>query len=334
MNEVDLKLSRIRKYFKKNNLFLEILLLNYETFNIYIRIDYMKKIGGYKISWFDLEFFDINKIEKYMGSEYVSSKTIDDIANILHEKNNNYHVECDKNIVMFNGYFNDAYHYQFERYIPNDLLFLGDVFAIIFNALPNRLDYFLYELHAEIMDTKSRYEYHDCFKFDLYNDDIKKIFNDRVIKNGNKYYKDNSVEFLEKIDDKYYAIVKGTEKYLIVIKYDEEEKQMLLYCTCPCHFICKHIYAVIKAIREKRERNFYKVIYINKEINIIDNATNYKHLLCSGVCDDCLEIINKYGEIELVPLLDNFNNLNFKILQDDDKNTLEKELKKIIKSIK
>lgn len=334
MNEVDLKLSRIRKKLKKNNLFLEILLLNYEKFNIYIRIDYIKKLGVYKISWFDLEFFDFNKIEKYMGCEYINGKIIDDIINIFLNKSNNYQVDCDKNIVIFNGYFNEGYHYQFERYIPNDLLFLGDVFSIIFKSLPYSLEYFLYQLHAEIMGTKSRYEYHDCFNFDLYKDDLKKIFDDRVIKNGKKFYKYNCVEFLEKIEDKYYSIVKGTEKYLVVIKDDEEKKEMLLYCTCPCHFNCKHVYGVIRSIRENKERKLYKVIYINKEVNIIDNVTNYKHLLCSGVCDDCLEIINKYGEIELVPLLDNFNNLNFKILQDDDKNTLEKEMKKIINSIK
>ena len=43
-----------------------------------------------------------------------------------------------------------------------------------------------------------------------------------------------------------------------------------------------------------------------------------------------IEIINKYGELELVPLLDNDNKLNFKILEDDEKNSLSKEIKKII----
>jgi len=52
--------------------------------------------------------------------------------------------------------------------------------------------------------------------------------------------------------------------------------------------------------------------------------------LCSGIEDDCLEIINKYGEIELVPILDNDNKLNFKILEDDEKNTLAKNIKKIV----
>ena len=194
-----------------------------------------------------------------------------------------------------------------------------------------KLDNFLYELHAEIMDTKSRYEYQDALLFDLYEEDLGKIFHNKIIERGKKYYKEEKVKFLEKIDDKYYSVVTGTEKYLTVIKYDEETKKMLVYCTCPCEFFCKHIYAVIRAIRDNKLKKFYKVIYINKEANLLENITNSKYLLCSGVEDDYLEIINKYGEIELVPILDNENRLNFKILEDDEKNTLEKEIKKVVK---
>ena len=331
MNEVENKIRLIKKKYKNNNLFLEIYLLDYEGFNIYIRIDYDKKLDVYKLNWYDLESIQDKNIEKYMGSEYINRKTLNNILKILENKENNYHEEQDKNIVALNIYINEGYHYQFTRFIPKELSFLSEIFVTIFENLPKKLEEFLYELHADIMETRTKYEYHDEFDFDLYEGDLTTIFNDKTIERGKKYYKENKVKFLEKIDDKYYSIVSGTEKYLTVIKYDEETQKMLVYCTCPCEFYCKHIYAVIKAIRKNEIRKFYKVLYINKKQNLLENTTNNKYTLCSGLEEDYLEIINKYGEIELVPLLDEDNNLNFKVLEDDENKTLTKEINKIIK---
>jgi len=331
MNEVENKINIIQKYFNKQNLLLEIYLLNYETYNLYIRIDYIKKINTYKLSWFDLDLINDKVVEKYISSEYLSESIIKHLIYLLENKENNYHEEQEKNTVIFNAYFNEGYHYQFTRFIPKQLLFLGEIFAIIFDNLPRKLENFLYELHAEIMGTRSRYEYQDEIIFDLYHDNLNKIFSKKIIERGEIYYKEGKVKFLEKIEDKYYAVVSGTEKYLTVIKYNEQLKEMLLYCTCPCKFYCKHIYALIKSIRNNDEHKFYKVLYINKNENILENITNSKYLLCSGVVEDYLEIINRYGEIELVPLLDDNNNLNFKVLEDDENNTLTKEIRKIIK---
>lgn len=329
MNEAEIKVNAIRKYFKKSNLILEIFLLDYETFNIYIRIDYIKKLNIYKLRWFNLEVLDLNKIEKYMGSEYINSNTLDYILSILDGKNNNYHEASEKNAVIFNCYFGDGYHYQFSRFIPKQLSFLSDIFSIIFSNLPRKLEDFLYELHAEIMVTKSRYEYQDEFIFDLYKDELSSIFNNQVVERGKRYYRENKVEFLEKIDDKYYSVVSGTEKYLCVIKYDENINKMQVYCTCPCEFYCKHTYAVIRAIRDNKFKKFYKILYINNNDNLVGNAINSKYILCSGLEDEYLEIINKYGEIELVPIFDSKDKFNFKILEDDEKGTLAKEIKKV-----
>jgi len=317
MKELENKINIIRNYFKKTNLFLEICLLNYETYNIYIRIDYYKKLNIYKLSWFDLDIIKYDNIQKYMGSEYISGKVINEIIDILMDKDNYFCEECEENVVILNYYVDEGISYRFKRFIPKELFFLSEVFILIFDHLPRKLDNFLYELHAEMMGTRSKYEYHDSFIFDLFKDSLEDIFDKRIIDRGKKYYEEERVEFLEKIDDKYYAIVKGVEKYLIVIKYDENTKEIRLYCTCPCEFFCKHIYAVIKCIREGKFRNFYKVLYVNKRDNLLENVINSKHLLCSGVNGDCLEIINKYGEIELVFLFDENGDINFKILEDD-----------------
>lgn len=72
-----------------------------------------------------------------------------------------------------------------------------------------------------------------------------------------------------------------------------------------------------------------KILYMNNNDNLVENAINSRYILCSGVEDEYLEIINKYGEIELVPILDSKGKLNFKILEDDEKGTLAKDIKKV-----
>lgn len=68
-------------------------------------------------------------------------------------------------------------------------------FFIIFSNFSRKLEDFLYELYAEIMETKSRYEYQDEFIFDLYEDNLSKIFNKHVIERRKKYYEENKVQF-------------------------------------------------------------------------------------------------------------------------------------------
>ena len=64
------KLTKIKKYFKNKKLFMDIYLQNYEGFNIYIRIDYIKKLDCYRLSWFDLALTDTKNIEKTLNTEF------------------------------------------------------------------------------------------------------------------------------------------------------------------------------------------------------------------------------------------------------------------------
>ena len=63
-NEYDVKLKKIKNYFKKEKLFFDMYLENYEGYYIYIRLDYYKKFKGYKLSWFDLDIVDIDNMDK------------------------------------------------------------------------------------------------------------------------------------------------------------------------------------------------------------------------------------------------------------------------------
>lgn len=335
MNNIENKIKQVSKYIKNKDIVLDIKLINYENYNLYFRIDYIKKLNIFKISWIDLDLIKDNKIEKYLNIEHISLEVVEEICDLI-ERNNtfDYIEETNKNIVEFTTYYlTNNYHFIFNRYIPQNLSNISDIFIIIFNHLPRRLTEFLEELHAEIMHTKSIYEYQDNLNFDLFNDDLENIFNKTIIKRGKEYYKENKVTFLEKIEDKYYAIVKGNEEYLVVIKYDEDNMLTQLYCTCPCEFFCKHIASAILAIRAKYENKFYKVLAISKEDTLLDLANN-KHYLSIGVEEEYIKIINKYGEIELVPLFDEESNLMWKVLEDSPNKKLYKEINNAIKKYK
>ena len=222
---------------------------------------------------------------------------------------------------------------SFKKYLPKTLSNLTDLIIFIFRSMPKQYEGFLYEILAKLTGTTEKYEYKKEFDFNLFEDDIDKLFNYQICQRGKKYYEESRVKFLEKIDDRYFAVVEGTEKYLIIIKYNEEEKRMQVYCSCPCEFYCKHMYAVILAIRNEEFNRFYKIMYKNPNKNLLERIMEFDYLLCLGVIEQNLEIINNRGEFELVPILDINNHCNWEVLEDSEDEKLMKQIKYFLDNI-
>lgn len=242
------KIDLIRKYFRKDKMFLELILFNYSGYYIYVRIDYLKKTKSYKLSWFDLDKVLDNNIDKYSSFEYMEDNIINDISFIF----NNYDCDLeekrslnDEDLVMLKANIktkvNKMIDVEFNRYLPRDLRVLDSLFIIIFRYLPKRLDSFLEEIFASIYNN-STYDYRREIDLDLFNDDIDDIFSYNITKRGLDYYENDKVLYLEKVDDRYFGVVLGNEKYVTGIRYNEEKKKLSVYCSCPCDFYCKHIY--------------------------------------------------------------------------------------------
>lgn len=332
--ELDKRIKRIRKYYRKNKLLLELQFILYEGFNIYIRLDYIKKLNTYRLSWFNLDVVDNIFIERTMSFECVSEQSVKnlfkDIDTYKAYKEKNKKVDSDKVILsLFDN--KKTYTYEFYKYIPKEIAFLSVIFINIFNNLPSKLQWILYKLHTEIEESITSYEYTKEFSFDLFKDDIDMIFAKQIVKRGKKYYEEDKIKYLEKIDDdRYFSIVEGNEKYLVVVKYDKKNKKVQVYCSCPCEFYCKHIYAVVVAIRNKKFKKFYKIIYRNPDISMIERIMNADYQLCLGIVDNNFEIINSEGDIELVPIFNSEGVCNWKVLEDDEYMTLTKVLQEKI----
>lgn len=331
------KIDLIRKYFRKDKMFLELILFNYSGYYIYVRIDYLKKTKSYKLSWFDLDKVLDNNIDKYSSFEYMEDNIINDISFVF----NNYDCDLeekrslnDEDLVTLKANIktkvNKMIDVEFNRYLPRDLRVLDSLFIIIFRYLPKRLDSFLEEIFASIYNN-STYDYRREIDLDLFNDDIDDIFSYNITKRGLDYYENDKVLYLEKVDDRYFGVVLGNEKYVTVIRYNEEKKKLSVYCSCPCDFYCKHIYAVILSIRNNELKRFCKVMFKDKSKNLLERMLDYDYFLCLDVVDDkYLEIINNKGDIELVPIFDSEGMEQFDILEDTDEFLITNKIRKII----
>ena len=254
------KISLIKKHFKKEPTLLELTLMDYEGYNLYITLNENRKTGSYKLSWFDLDQLKDKNIDKYLSCEYIDSEIIKLIKDdfLKYEISSKYSDDLltDKNIVILKANLktkkDECIDVSFKKYLPNSLAHLADLIIFIFKNMPKKYEGFLFELLAKLTNSVEKYEYKNEFDFDLYDEeDLDKLFSYQIIQRGKKYYEEDKIKFLEKVEDRFYAIVEGTEKYLVIIKYNEEERKMQVYCSCPCEFKCKHMYAVILAIRNK-----------------------------------------------------------------------------------
>lgn len=79
-----------------------------------------------------------------------------------------------------------------------------------------------------------------------------KYFTDRVRRRGYSYYKDNLVKQLEISGNNIKAIVQGSKRYNVELKFKSITEPIEMYCTCPYFETdnCKHIAAVLYAIND------------------------------------------------------------------------------------
>ena len=335
------KINLIKKYYKKEKIFLELSLLNYEGYNIYIILNYNKKHDCYKLRWFDLSLIVDSDIDKYMSCSSISNNIINVIENDFSSfTNSSIYLEDiveDKDIVTLkvnvSTGVDDRVDIKFKKYLPKTLGHLIDLFVFIFSNMSKKYEDFLDILMAKITDSTSKYDYKEEFYFDLFRDDIDKLFDYLIVQRGKRYYSESKVDFLEKFDDRYFAVVDGTEKYVIVIKYDDKLKKMQVYCSCPCEFYCKHMYAVILAIRNKEFNKFYKIIYSSPDKNLLEKITDFKYFLCVGIYKKKFIIVNNHGEIEYLPMFDELGRYNWEILEDSRDGKLCKQVKNILDNV-
>lgn len=129
--ETQNKIESINKYFKKDNNIIELSLINYEGYNIYIRLDELKSTKTFKLSWFDLDLILDKNIDKYVSFEYIPKDKIEAFINninALENINTNYKSEVQDNCkvkldVKINTKNKEQISVEFYKYLPEEITY-------------------------------------------------------------------------------------------------------------------------------------------------------------------------------------------------------------------
>lgn len=333
---IEEKLEKLKKFYKKKRAYniIEIRFINYMKSNLYIRIDYYPKDLIYKLTWLDLNYGDVDSITRFVSTEIMNRESVDYIISLLEttvlpnfpvNKNNKDDIVIIKSNVR--SIIPNANVFEFYRYLPTEWSILANILVIVSKNLPSKLDEFFVQMLSSLTGEQYKYDYLNTIKFNITRGNINRIFDPVVIERAKNLTSDN-IEFLEKIDNNYYAVCDDKFEYVVIIK-EEEKNKVKLHCSCGCEYYCEHIYIVLKTIQEKKEKIFYKVVYNEPNKDLIDRMTNGDYILCLGTFDDKLKLLNNIGQIGLLPILDENGECNWTIIEDID-NHLQNEIEKII----
>ncbi len=321
--------DKIELYLRKkgHQLCMSVFLSGYNGNNIYVRFDYLPKLSCYKIVWVDLNFFQEKNMDAYLNMQLVTKVLSMKMVELMSKNNRpscySYNDRFIGDRVEILSYFQEnVQEYVFDRFLPLEWNFLIDPLAIIFSYLPRSMEVFLNEIFAKFDGYEKNYSFRKPIRFDIFHEDLSILFNSSSIQIGNKYYESGAVSFLEKIEDKYYSIVDERRSYLVIIT-DLGNHQYKFSCSCKTDNYCRHLYAVIMAIRNNKFKKFYKVKYTGREESLLDKVTISNFYLCFGVEDEKLLIISSDEMVMPVNIIANGKKV-FEVIEDDDNLSLSK----------
>ena len=329
------KMTLIKKYLKRNkmNPIFDIYLENIDKVTMYITLSYQLKDNTYRVSWIDLTAMENKHVEYWFNSNLIFPDKAEKFKTIIasNAKCIEYNDEdnIDSKVIMdsyITNYEPNVRTFEFKRYIPKCWSFLSDAIFILFDNMPR----FCFSFYQIMMEKLVRPEVNYIFNYDIKRDDVDQLFNTDVKKLGNKIYNSDFVFKLEKLNNTYYGIIKEDKEYLTEIVYNNDVKEMQMFCTCGCKSFCKHLYATVLAIKDNKEKIYYKIAYKDDSKTLLDRIRNFEYFLCLGISEDYFIVIQKESLVAL-PILDKEHKSNWQIIEDDKEKNLEKKLKQYLK---
>ena len=312
---MDEKLKLIEKYLKKKkeHKIINLIIRNYEQSNFYMALVYNEKINKYKVLFIPMDVIDTEYLEDYVCYQFMNVRMADYVIDTIRDFEYMY-LEKDfrerKNPNMENYYievnlYKEKKEYKFNatKYFPKDWLFMYELIVLLFEHAPHIVNELCVDL-LSILNNNQVVEYQLSYDIDIYNDDLSKIFNEDAIKEGKEFYNNKQVKFLEKVNGKYFAIVKD---HIVIIEFNNSKKILNVYCNCDLVSHKSHIYAVILNIINEKFRSFYKVRFD-------DYNGKSSYYLCYGIDGDNLKVI--HGQEEKLLHMELFKEGRLKILED------------------
>lgn len=279
------KIELIKKYLikrKEEELF-NLIVEDYENNNIYLGLIYNYRINQYKVLYVPLDLID-NDVEEYACYQLVRSsivnfiiENLEDSVSIFQEDMFRFKYKYENYKITMSLFLERQYLFLCNRYIPVEWDFLYDILVLLFGHGPNIIS----ELCSDILSLINNMdviEYTMSYKFDLFKDKFNDIFSKKDIV-------DLNVDFLEKINNRYYSVVSDT---IIIVEYNSRFKILNIYCDDYDNNISK-IYSVLRDITLEKFKCFYKII-TKEDI----------HYLCYGNDGDYLKVIDGVSSKKIV----------------------------------
>ena len=321
-------IKKISNYLSKKSHtnYLSIQLESYSNRDLYIRLDYVEKLKAYKIVWYDLQYINLRHLDYYTDMQLVSSFFANKLVELLFNIKAKPGSAIDDKILGDRVIFinkikkDETQEYIYDRYLPIKWSALIEPLALVFSYLPRSMECYLSEMFAIFDNKVELYNSIKPIKFNLNKDNIDDLFAKEVVVLGKRL--ENRVTFLEKINNRYLAIVEDSKVNSVIIE-NVTKDFYTMSCSTEKPYLDEHIYATLKSIREKKYKNFYKVKYKNNGVNMLEDVRKGKFYLAYGIENDNLLIVSENGGLSKLPILVN-GKVAFEVIEDDDNLSLSK----------
>ena len=313
------KFELIKKYLKKKKeeVIIDLIIKDYDKSNFYIALVFNRKIDKFKVLFIPMDILEDDKIDEYCCYQFIMLSNVNYILEILNEDKELFNDEFRNKLSdTLKSYYieintsidNNDYKFITNQFIPKEWEFMFEIMVILFEHCPNIVNELCTKLLVDFNSKEDSLRYDYSLEMDIFGDSLGLIEGIDV----------NNIDFLEKINDKYYAVI---EDNIFVLEYNSYKKILNIYSDTRGEVNVQYLYAIISAIRNKLEKKFYKISVIEDEIK-----TNY---LCYGLDDNGSFKVIENNSCKLISfdLMKN-NSIIFNDKLDDElKNKIDKYMK-------
>lgn len=347
------KIGVVKKYLKRKkiNIVMELIVKDYNKSNFYIALIFDVKIEKFKVLFIPLDILEIKNIDRYVCYQFIHIPLVHYILETIKDSKKIYEKKAVRDKVNSNieSYYieinthvgGEDYTFTATQYIPKEWIFMFEIIVILFEHVPNIVSELCQELLAAMNDSADVIEYKTSVNLDLFHDNLDVIFTKSSISKGTELYQNGQVKFIEKVNGKYFAIVR---EHIVIVEYNENKKILNLSCDFSCHIHGRHIYAVVLAILNHVEIPFYKLMVVDHPEEFLEDSVIAKYYLCYGLDGNQLKVIHgseeKLLSISMVQdglikiTCDPENKLEKKIIMQLAKTCSESEIANITKQIR